>query len=116
MVVQMHVQFYGIRVWYRYEWYISMIITLLLAPEYREYLMMDHDQENSAHEMQADLSEIERDLTLRRLLWESQEEWDRLASDWTASAFDVLNVDNLQKNVNRFTQTVYMLDKGQLEI
>ena len=70
------------------------------------------DADNSGQEIQADLSEIERDLTLRRLLWESQEEWDHLAHDWTTSTFDALNVDNLQKNVNRFTQTVYMLEKG----
>ena len=63
--------------------------------------------------IQTDLSEIERDLTLRRLLWESQEEWDKLAQEWTSNPFDSLNVDSLQKNVNRFTQTVYMLEKGK---
>ena len=71
--------------------------------------------DNSALEIQADLSEIERDLTLRRLLWESQEEWDKLEKEWTESRFDTLNVDSLQKNVNRFTQTVYMLEKGRCE-
>ena len=74
--------------------------------------MMDKRDDNSAQEIQADLSEIERDLTLRRLLWESQVEWDKLSEDWTSGAFDQLNVDSLQKNVNRFTQTVYMLEKG----
>ena len=66
----------------------------------------------SAQTVQAELAEIERDLTLRRLLWESQEEWTKLVDDWTSTAFDSLNVDNLQKNVSRFTQTVYMLEKG----
>ena len=77
-------------------------------------MMMDRkESDNSAQEIQADLSEIERDLTLRRLLWESQEEWDRLAQEWTSNPFDILNVEALQKNVNRFTQTVYMLEKGE---
>ncbi len=70
------------------------------------------ESDSSAQEIQADLSEIERDLTLRRLLWESQEEWDKLEADWISCPFDTLNVDITQKNVNRFTQTVYMLEKG----
>lgn len=74
---------------------------------------MDKREDNSAQEMQADLSEIERDLTLRRLLWESTEEWDKLSEEWTGTPFDSLNVESLQKNVNRFTQTVFMLEKGE---
>ncbi|KAK2149328.1 hypothetical protein LSH36_455g06024 [Paralvinella palmiformis] len=73
---------------------------------------MDKQEDNSAQEIQADLSEIERDLTLRHLLWESQVEWEKLSTEWTSGPFDQLNVDSLQKNVNRFTQTVYMLEKG----
>ena len=68
--------------------------------------------DSSAQEIQQELSEIERDLALRRLLWESQEEWESLTVQWKDTAFDSLDVDALQKNVNRFTQTVYMLEKG----
>ena len=78
----------------------------------REYLLEHSGDAASAQTVQAELAEIERDLTLRRLLWESQEEWTKLVDDWTSTAFDSLNVDNLQKNVSRFTQTVYMLEKG----
>ena len=66
----------------------------------------------SAQQVLNDLSEVERDLQLRRLLWESSLDWGRLVEEWTASQFDKLNVDAVQKNVNRFTQTVYMLEKG----
>jgi hypothetical protein len=79
----------------------------------REYILSDKKEDTSAQDVQAELSEIERDLTLRRLLWESAEEWDRLEAEWTSSSFDKLNVEILQKNVNRFTQTVYMLEKGE---
>ena len=68
--------------------------------------------ESSAQDIQKELSEIERDLTLRKLLWESQEEWDKLEKEWTQTPFDQLVVENLQKSVNRCTQTVYMLEKG----
>ncbi|XP_071789676.1 dynein axonemal heavy chain 6-like isoform X2 [Asterias amurensis] len=76
-------------------------------------LMSDYAESGiSAQQVLNDLSEVERDLQLRRLLWESSEEWSRLVDEWTASQFDKLNVDVVQKNVNRFTQTVYMLEKG----
>ncbi|XP_038073413.1 dynein heavy chain 6, axonemal-like isoform X3 [Patiria miniata] len=78
-----------------------------------ESLMSDYsDSGVSAQQVLNDLSEVERDLQLRRLLWESTMEWGRLVDEWTASQFDKLNVDIVQKNVNRFTQTVYMLEKG----
>ena len=66
-----------------------------------------------AQVVQAELGEIERDLTLRRLLWESSEELTKLVEEWTATTFEQLKVESLQKNVNRFTQTVYMLEKGR---
>ena len=75
-------------------------------------LLARGENDVSAQEIQSELSEIERDLTLRRLLWESQEEWDKLADDWTAHPFESLNVEQVQKTVNRFSQTVFMLEKG----
>ena len=75
-------------------------------------MMMEKKSDTSAQDIQADLSEIERDLTLRGLLWQSLEEWTRLVEEWTATSFDSINVESLQKNVNKFTQTVYMLEKG----
>lgn len=73
---------------------------------------MEKKEESSTQDLQTDLSEIERDLMLRKLLWESLWEWDKLEAEWTVSTFDTLIVEHLQKNVNRFTQTVYMLEKG----
>lgn len=77
-----------------------------------QYMNMTKRDDHSAQEIQADLSEVERDLTLRRLLWQSQEEWTKLVDEWTATSFDALPVETLQKNVNRYSQTVFMLEKG----
>ena len=74
--------------------------------------MDSRGSDSSAQEIQQELSEIERDLTLRKLLWESQEEWEKLDKEWTQTPFDQLLVENLQKSVNRFSQTVFMLEKG----
>lgn len=76
-------------------------------------LMMDKKSDTSAQDIQTDLSEIERDLMLRGLLWQSLEEWTHLVEEWTDTSFDSVNVEALQKTVNKFTQTVYMLEKGK---
>uniref|UniRef100_UPI00398F3748 dynein axonemal heavy chain 6-like n=1 Tax=Pristiophorus japonicus TaxID=55135 RepID=UPI00398F3748 len=58
------------------------------------------------------LSETEYDLMLRKLLWESRGEWETLYTSWTDALFNELNVDTIQKDVNRLAQTTYMLEKG----
>ncbi|XP_076809994.1 dynein axonemal heavy chain 6-like [Clavelina lepadiformis] len=66
----------------------------------------------SAAQLQAELSEVERDITLRKLLWESSDEWIKLHQEWTLTEFLQLNIDSVQENVSRFMQTVFMLEKG----
>jgi len=58
----------------------------------REYLMMDKRDDKSAQEIQAELNEIEHDITLRKILWQSHDEWTKLVEEWTATNFDSLNV------------------------
>lgn len=62
--------------------------------------------------LQNDLAEVERDLTLRKLLWESMDEWEFLVNKWKATQFDALVVDDVQRDVTRFVQTVFLLEKG----
>lgn len=73
---------------------------------------MDRSDDSSAKEIQAALPEVERDLTLRKALWTSTMEWNKLEKQWINTLFDALQVESLQKNVSKFTQTVYMLEKG----
>ncbi|XP_051780645.1 dynein axonemal heavy chain 6-like [Erpetoichthys calabaricus] len=86
----------------------------LSVKNFTEDLMSEksQDSKSTAQAVNADLSEIEYELTLRKLLWEMKEEWAVLYSEWKDTPFDQLNVDKLQKDVNRFTQTIYMLEKG----
>jgi len=51
---------------------------------------------------------------LRRLLWKSIEEWDVLIKDWLNKLLDEVKVDMIQKDVNRFTQNIYLLEKGKI--
>ncbi|XP_078503488.1 dynein axonemal heavy chain 14 [Lissotriton helveticus] len=66
----------------------------------------------SAHVVNSELAEIECDLGLRRVLWESQEEWGKLSTEWKLTLFDNLNVDLIQRDVSRLTHTIFMLEKG----
>lgn len=62
--------------------------------------------------LQSEINELEHDLSLRQLLWQSIDEWDQLVRAWLAKLIDEIKVDIIQKDVNRFTQNVYMLEKG----
>ncbi|XP_069582586.1 dynein axonemal heavy chain 14 [Ranitomeya imitator] len=62
--------------------------------------------------LNTELSETECDLSLRKLLWESKEEWGRLSTEWRQTSFENLNVDFIQRDVNRFSHTLFMLEKG----
>ena len=94
---------------------IFMESSQLASSFHRDYLpLVDRDEGVKAQVVQSELGEIERDLTLHRLLWELSEELTKLVEEWTATIFEQLKVESLQKNVNRFTQTVYMLEKGEI--
>ncbi|XP_075057079.1 dynein axonemal heavy chain 14 [Mixophyes fleayi] len=60
----------------------------------------------------AELSEVECELSLRKLLWEAKEDWARLSAEWRLTSFENLNVDVIQRDVNRFSHTLFMLEKG----
>ena len=49
----------------------------------REALIAESSENKvSAAQLQAELSEVERDITLRKLLWESSDEWIKLEQEW----------------------------------
>jgi dynein heavy chain len=59
-----------------------------------------------------ELNELEHDINLRKILWKSIEEWDILIKKWLSNLIDDIKVDVVQKEVNKFTQNIYMLEKG----
>jgi dynein heavy chain len=60
----------------------------------------------------SELNDIEQDINLRKLLWESQQNWNILYLKWTNDILSKINIDDLQKEVNKFTQNIYMLEKS----
>lgn len=65
-----------------------------------------------ASSLQSEVTEVEKDLTLRCLLWESLQEWQGLVDQWEATPFETLKIDAVQQDVTRFIQTVFLLEKG----
>ena len=67
-----------------------------------------------ASSLQSEVTEVEKDLTLRCLLWESLQEWQGLVDQWEATPFETLKIDSVQQDVTRFIQTVFLLEKGKI--
>ncbi|CAF1414036.1 unnamed protein product [Rotaria sordida] len=66
----------------------------------------------SLQTVQSEINDIEQDINLRKLLWESQQKWTKLYREWTNTVLDAIDIDLLQKDVNKFTQNIYMLEKA----
>uniref|UniRef100_A0A7M4E560 Dynein axonemal heavy chain 14 n=1 Tax=Crocodylus porosus TaxID=8502 RepID=A0A7M4E560_CROPO len=68
--------------------------------------------DSSAQRVTTELSEIEDELTLRKLLWDSLEEWGKLSFRWKCTLFENLDVDLIQMEVSRFMQIIQILEKA----
>ncbi|XP_058131265.1 dynein axonemal heavy chain 14 [Dasypus novemcinctus] len=60
----------------------------------------------------SEISEIESDLTLRKILWEAQEEWGTLFWEWKRSSIHRINIESIQKNVAKWMHIIFILEKG----
>ncbi|XP_074844510.1 dynein axonemal heavy chain 14, partial [Carettochelys insculpta] len=68
--------------------------------------------ERISQRLNKELSDIESELALLKLLWDSLEEWGKLSSGWKHTLFETLDADLIQKDVSRLMQTIQMLEKG----
>ena len=71
-------------------------------------------QVGDSQRVNAELAEIESELTVLKLLWDAQEEWTKLYFKWTHTIFWNLDVDLIQRDVNRFMQIMHILEKGKV--
>ncbi|KAK0138380.1 Dynein heavy chain 6, axonemal [Merluccius polli] len=58
------------------------------------------------------LEELSAEVKLKRLLWDSLEEWDSIHDSWMQSAFDQLDPEQLSAQVNKYAKSVSQLEKG----
>ncbi|XP_011542373.1 dynein axonemal heavy chain 14 isoform X17 [Homo sapiens] len=60
----------------------------------------------------SEISDIEGDLTLRKKLWEAQEEWKRASWEWRNSSLQSIDVESVQRNVSKLMHIISVLEKG----
>ncbi|KAM4603926.1 dynein axonemal heavy chain 6 [Polymixia lowei] len=58
------------------------------------------------------LEELSAEVRLKRLLWDSLEEWDSIHDGWMQSAFDQLDSEQISTQVNTYGKYVNQLEKG----
>ncbi|XP_064811633.1 dynein axonemal heavy chain 6-like [Oncorhynchus masou masou] len=97
---------------YSYTSYGELLRNSFSMKKISTVVRMKQGRGSNAAEVEAELSEVDCALTLRKMLWGMQKEWDKQYSRWRTTTFELLNVDDLQNDVSRFTQTIYMLEKG----
>ncbi|CAK7310997.1 Dynein axonemal heavy chain 6 [Vulpes lagopus] len=59
-----------------------------------------------------EVSDIEYDLTLRKLLWEAQEEWRTLFWEWRNATFHSIDIESVQRSVSKWMHKITVLEKG----
>ncbi|XP_063093605.1 dynein axonemal heavy chain 14 [Cavia porcellus] len=62
--------------------------------------------------MLSEISDIDCDLTLRKILWEAQEEWGTLFQEWRNCTFQSIDVDLVQRNVSKWLHKIFVLERG----
>ncbi|XP_004439654.1 PREDICTED: dynein heavy chain 14, axonemal [Ceratotherium simum simum] len=60
----------------------------------------------------SEISDIEYDLTLRKLLWDAREEWGTLFREWRNSTLDSIDVESVHRNVSKWMHIIFILEKG----
>uniref|UniRef100_A0A8D0TF00 Dynein axonemal heavy chain 14 n=1 Tax=Sus scrofa TaxID=9823 RepID=A0A8D0TF00_PIG len=60
----------------------------------------------------SEISDIEYDLTLRKILWDAQEEWGTLFWEWRNSALRSIDTELAYRNVSKWMQIIFVLEKG----
>ncbi|XP_037593658.1 dynein heavy chain 14, axonemal isoform X1 [Cebus imitator] len=60
----------------------------------------------------SEISDIECDLTLRKKLWEAQDEWRKSSWEWTNSSLQSIDGEAVQRNVSKLMDIILVLEKG----
>uniref|UniRef100_A0A8C6E8C9 Dynein axonemal heavy chain 14 n=1 Tax=Moschus moschiferus TaxID=68415 RepID=A0A8C6E8C9_MOSMO len=60
----------------------------------------------------SEIADIDYDLTLRKILWDAQEEWETLFWEWRNSTLDSIDTESVYRNVSKWMQIISVLEKG----
>ena len=62
----------------------------------------------------SEISDIECDLMLRKLLWEAQEEWGTHFWKWRNCTLQNIDIDLVKNNVSKWLHIIIVLEKGKV--
>lgn len=62
----------------------------------------------------SEIADIDYDLTLRKILWDAQEEWGTLFWEWRNSTLDSIDTESVYRNVSKWMQIIFVLEKGKV--
>ncbi|XP_068841823.1 dynein axonemal heavy chain 14-like [Capricornis sumatraensis] len=60
----------------------------------------------------SEIADIDYDLTLRKILWDAEEEWGTLFWEWRNSTLDSIDTESVYRNVSKWMQIIFVLEKG----
>ncbi|XP_060048420.1 dynein axonemal heavy chain 14 isoform X2 [Erinaceus europaeus] len=60
----------------------------------------------------SEISDIDYELTLRKILWDAKVEWGVLFWEWRNSTLQMIDIESLQKNVSKWMSIIFVLEKG----
>ncbi|XP_066216240.1 dynein axonemal heavy chain 14 [Saccopteryx leptura] len=60
----------------------------------------------------SEISDIEYDLALRKILWDSRNEWEVQFQEWRKSTLHDIDTESVQRNVSKWMNIVTVLEKG----
>ncbi|KAJ3347122.1 Dynein heavy chain 6, axonemal [Entophlyctis luteolus] len=72
----------------------------------------ENQQEIKKKPSGGELEDTFTEVRLKNTLWVSLKEWSRMTEDWKSQPFDALNVEEVNTQIQAFSKTVYLLDKG----
>ncbi|XP_061765226.1 dynein axonemal heavy chain 6 [Nerophis ophidion] len=59
-----------------------------------------------------DFDDLKAEFRLKKLLWDSLEEWDSLQEGWKQSMLEQLDMEQLNSQVNKYTKYISQMEKG----
>uniref|UniRef100_A0A8C5W1I2 Dynein axonemal heavy chain 14 n=1 Tax=Microcebus murinus TaxID=30608 RepID=A0A8C5W1I2_MICMU len=60
----------------------------------------------------SEITDIEYDLTLRKILWEAKEDLRTLFWQWRKCSLQSIDTESVQRNVSKWMHIIYVLEKG----
>ncbi|XP_077659064.1 dynein axonemal heavy chain 14 [Urocitellus parryii] len=77
-----------------------------------QYHMHSLNMEEITNIVLSEISDIECDLSLRKMLWEAQDEWEKYFWEWRKCSLQSIDVELVQRTITKLLNIIIVLEKG----